>query len=279
MTRPRFVSVKSLGCAVLAALPSLAISAEVPANPAAPSMNIAICDDDNEWPPASYYVRKNGVKTRAIAGFALEVLDEIFVRHDIKYTVDLISWPRCVALSTIGERFQMVLNFSYNPERLKNYYFSRAYYATTAYYYYSRKNNPDGLKISKPADLKRYRICGVQGFNYSGYGLAAKDVDQGAKDFTALISKLKLNRCALFVEKDEVIMSYEKIGMHFASDPDLAKAQIPGLPLKRFYFGISRKFPRSAELHALIDDELLRMEEDGRLGALWKKALTIKEAR
>jgi polar amino acid transport system substrate-binding protein len=279
MTRPRLTRVLPLLLSGLLATGGSACAAELRNNPPSPLMSIAICDDENEWPPASYFVRRGGVRTEAMAGYALDVLDEIFTRLNIRYSVTLIPWPRCVAVATKGEQYQMILNFSYNAERLKQFYFSRAYYATTTYYYYSRKNNPQGLAIHGAADLRKYRACGVQGFNYTGYGFGPHEVDQGTKDFTSLIAKVKLGRCALFVEKDEIMVAFAKIGKNYLADPDLAKAPVPGMKPTRFYFGISRNFARAAELHTLIDDQLLLMEESGRLVELWKKASATTVAR
>ena len=238
-------------------------------------ISIAICDDENEWPPYSYYQRVNGKKTENLTGYAVAVIHDIFSRHGVDYTIDLIPWPRCVAVTTLGKEFGMVLNMSYNVERTKSFLFSRPYYATTAYYYYSRHNYPKGLPISTAADIKKYRVCGVQGYNYEGYGLAPGDVDQGAKNFSALISKVKLGRCALFLEKDEVMTAYAAIGKNYLADPDIGKAPVPGMKPNLFYYGISKRYAHADEVLAIIDDELLQMEQNGRLAELWRKASTI----
>lgn len=238
-------------------------------------MSVAICDDENEWPPYSYYQRVGGKKTAVMTGYAIAVIDDIFVRRGVEYTIDLIPWPRCLAVATLGKDFGMVLNMSYNVERTRAFHFSRPYYATTAYYYYSRRNHPRGLPIETAADVKKFRVCGVQGYNYEGYGMAHGMVDQGAKDFTALINKVHLGRCALFLEKDEVMMAYAAIGKNYLADPDIGKAPIPGMQPNLFYFGISKRFARADELRTLIDEELQQMEANGRLAELWKKASAL----
>jgi polar amino acid transport system substrate-binding protein len=246
------------------------------AAPAAQAQNIAsvaICEDENEWPPYSYFLRAGGQRTRQVVGYAVDVIDEIFKRHQISYRIDMIPWTRCMAVAALGKEYQMVFNLSYNQDRVKNFLFSRAYYATTTYYFYSRKNNPQGLAITKPADVKKYRICGVRGYNYAGYGLAAGDVDQGSNDFGALIAKMQLGRCALFLEKLEVMAGYGAIGKDYLADPDIGKAPVPGMRPTLFYYGVSRNYPQAASLMATIDEELLRMEASGRLFELWNKAM------
>jgi polar amino acid transport system substrate-binding protein len=242
---------------------------------ASSGISIAICDDENEWPPYSYYLRADGRKTATVTGYAVAVINDIFVRRGIGYTIELIPWPRCVAVATLGKDYGMVLNMSYNVERTKSFYFSRPYYATTSYYYYSRRNHPRGLPISAAADIRKFRVCGVQGYNYEGYGLASGEVDQGAKNFIALISKLKLGRCALFVEKDEVMVAYAAIGKNYLADPDIGKAPIPGMKPDLFYYGISKRYAHADQLLAIIDTELQQMELNGRLAEFWRKSSTF----
>lgn len=267
MTKTRFRSL-SLWLAVgLCAAHGSALSAA-----ARTALSVAICDDENEWPPYSYYQRIDGKKTTRVVGFAVDVIDDIFNRHGIDYSVDLIPWSRCLAVSSLGRDYAMVFNLSYNAERAKAFLLSRPYYATTSYYYYSRRNHPKGLAINSLADLKKYRVCGVQGYNYDGYGLSSGEVDQGARSFTALISKVKLGRCALFPEKDEVMMGYAAIGKDYLSDPDIGKAPIPGMKPDLFYFGVAKRYAHAEEVHAMIDAALVQMESNGRLAELWRKA-------
>jgi polar amino acid transport system substrate-binding protein len=240
----------------------------------APAINsISICEDQNEWPPYSYFRRVNGKKTTALTGYAVDVIDKIFTRRGISYKIDMIPWSRCLAVTSLGEQYAMVLNLSYNPERVKSFMLSRAYYATTAFYYYSRRSHPNGLDISSLADIKKYRVCGVQGYNYESYGLTRGEVDQGATNFPSLISKMQMGRCALFLEKDEIMLAYAAIGKNYLADPDIGKAPLPGVKPDSFYFGISRRYPQAEQLRSLIDDELRQMETSGELDALLRKAV------
>jgi polar amino acid transport system substrate-binding protein len=244
-------------------------AAEAPAS----GISIAICDDENEWPPYSYYQRVDGKKTGVVTGFAVDVIDEIFRRRGVDYTIVLIPWTRCLAVAALGKDYGMVINLSYNAERTRNFLLSRPYYATSSYYYYSRRNHPAGLSIAAPADIKKYRVCGVLGYNYEGYGLARGEVDQGARSFTALISKVKLGRCDLFLEKGEVMSGYAAIGKNYLADPDIGAAPIPGMKADLFYLGVSKRFARAEQVHAMLDEELQQMESSGRLVQLWRTAI------
>ena len=274
MTEPQRRSIPGFLLCVALAIPLAALASQ---GKEAPS--VAICEDENEWPPYSYFERVGGRKTAKLTGYAVAVLHEIFTRRGVEYTIDMIPWPRCMAVATIGEQYGMVLNLSYNEQRARAFLFSRPYYSTTSYYYYSRRNHPRGLDIKSVGDIRKYRVCGVQGYNYDGYGLAPGEVDQGAKTFSALITKVQLGRCALFLEKDEVMTGYAAIGKNYLADPDLAKAPVPGMKQDLFYFGISRRHSHASQLKQLIDEELRQMEASGRLEDIWRQASAVAGKR
>jgi polar amino acid transport system substrate-binding protein len=233
---------------------------------------VAVCDDENELPPFTYYERQGQHKTAVLSGFAVAVIGDIFSRRAVAFSIDMKPWTRCLAVSVLGKQYGMIINMTYSVAREKNFLFSRPFYSATSYYYYSKSNHPLGLSIHSPADLHSYRVCGIQGHNYEGYGLAAGEVDQGAKNIDVVIGKLKLGRCALFVEKDEIMNGFTLIGKPYLADPDIGKAPVPGLERTPFYFGVSRRQPRAEELRKLVDEELLAMEASGKLADLWSRA-------
>ncbi len=260
----------------LALLPARAADLPPATDPAKP-LSISICEDENEWPPYSYFLRVDGKKSQKLVGYAVDVIDEIFTRHHIRYRIDMIPWARCMAVTKIGKQYQMVLNLSFSPERMQALLFSRPYYSTTVYYYYSKRRHPDGLAVKGPADLRSYRLCGVRGYNYVGYGIDAAAIDQGAGDFTALIAKMHLGRCDLFLEKNEIMTAYAAIGRDYLADPDVGRAPMPGMKPGLFHFGISRKYPEAESLRTLVDQELVRMEDSGRLHEIWIRASRLNK--
>lgn len=234
-------------------------------------LTLAICEDQDEWPPYSWLERKNGQKTDKVVGYAMDVIDSIFARHGIQYKISLIPWSRCLAELRQGQQYQMALNLSWSEERANTYLLSRAYYSTTNYYYYSRKKYPNGLPINSVADLKQYPACGILGYNYTTYGFKPGEIDQSAKSFESLIAKLHLGRCALFLEKNEVMAGFGAIGKPYLDDENLGRAPVPGMVPTPFHLGISRAMPQGLALQALLDREIGLMEESGQLQALWKK--------
>ena len=232
---------------------------------------VAICEDGSEWPPYTYFERRDGKKTERIIGFAVDVIQDIFSRNGLLYSLELIPWARCQAEVKLGKNYQMALNLSYSEERNRNYLLTRPYYQTTNYYFYSRRQYPNGLAIHSVADLKSYAVCGLLGYNYTGYGLKAGEVDQQARDFPAVIAKLHNRRCDLFVEKLEIMTGFLAIGEPFLQDKDLGRAAIPGMEHAPFHMAISPAMPQAMALRKLLDEELLKMESSGKLKALWQK--------
>ncbi|HEY0589989.1 MAG TPA: transporter substrate-binding domain-containing protein, partial [Pseudoduganella sp.] len=186
----------------------MAVALGVTGNAFAAISHIAICEDENEWPPYVYRQRGADGTPGKLTGYAVDVISEILARNKISYSFDLIPWPRCQAVATLGKEYQMVLNLSYNPERQRNFLLTRAYYSTTTFYYYSRRHHSAGLKIAGLGDLRKQRVCGIHGYNYVNYGLPPGEVDQGARDFSTLIAKLHAGRCTLFLEKQEVMAGF-----------------------------------------------------------------------
>lgn len=232
---------------------------------------VCICDDGLEWPPYTFYKRTASLeKTGMLTGFSIDVVRTIFQKHGISFSVELVPWKRCLNRVKTGAPFHMALNASFSSERAADYFMTRPYYQTTNYYFYSKKCHPDGLDIRSVHDLKRYQVCGLLGYNYETYGFGNGGMDQGAKTFPALIGKLHLCRCTLFMEKIEILAGLAAIGRPYLADPDLGRGRIPGMQPTQFHMLISRKIPFGKRLHRLIDEALLEMEKDGSLDRILK---------
>jgi polar amino acid transport system substrate-binding protein len=204
-----------LTAVILVVVSASAIAAGQAAPAQAPA--VAICDDENELPPFSYFVRAGGARTPAIGGFAVAVIRDIFARRGIPYRIDMKPWPRCQALAAIGYEYGMLMNLTYSDEREKSFLFSRPFHYMHSYYYYSKERHPDGLDIASAADLRNFRVCGIAGHNYRIYGLAPAEVDQGANNVETVLAKVKLGRCALFLEKDEIMTGCAMLGKRWVS--------------------------------------------------------------
>ncbi|MFO1250880.1 MAG: transporter substrate-binding domain-containing protein [Inhella sp.] len=243
------------------------------ANPALGT--VAVCDDVAEWPPFTYRERDaRGQAQAKVVGYSVEVLRRILAPQRITLKVELLPWVRCLREVESGQQFQMALNASFSPEREARFLLSQPYYETTHTYFYSRKVYPRGLQLRDVADLTRYHICGVHGYNYSAYGLSDEQVDRGALDFSRVIAKLHAGRCEIGIEKLEAVAGFKRLGRDLLADPDLGHAPIPGLARGEFHMLISRQHPQGEALRALIDRGLKALRESGELRELRQRYLS-----
>ncbi|WP_169719604.1 substrate-binding periplasmic protein [Psychromonas aquimarina] len=227
---------------------------------------VRICDDSGEWPPFIHYQSRE--KTDQIVGFSVDVIEAVFAENNIKFSIELVPWKRCLREVESG-KYDMLLNASYSEERAEKYYLSSGYYAITPYYFYSRKHNPNGLPIRSKTDLSGYRVGGIIGYNYDYWGLETSEVDRDANDYNHLIGKLHRHRVDLFVENLEVIVGFTLLGQNYIDDPDLGYAPIPDALPTLFYMLFSKN-ERGEELMRLVNKSLADMQSSGQLQKLLK---------
>lgn len=234
---------------------------------------VRICDDGAEWPPYTYYKRVNGRPSAELVGYSVDVISAILKKAGIPYTLELLPWVRCLKEVASGQHYQLALNASYSEERNRNFLLSLPYYRTSNYYFYAEPAHPKGLAIEQFADLKRYRICGLRGYNYTIYGLATSEIDDGARSFSAVITKLKRGDCDLFLEKYEVLAGFATIGQDMLSDTTLARRPVPGMRPTEFHMLASRQHEHSAELLRVINEGLRELQASQQLRAMLAKYL------
>jgi polar amino acid transport system substrate-binding protein len=242
----------------------------VQAQPAA----VRLCVDDN-FAPFEYALPRAG---HSVQGATVSLIERILKRSNTPYSVEWFPWTRCLAYIKQGT-IQIGMDAYYDARRNKDIVYSEPYYTLTPQYYYSRKHFPHGLAISRLADLKRYRGCGVLGYSYTHYALKKEDLDAGALDHASLIRKLKIGRCDYFVEELEVMRGYSLTGQPYLQDPDLGHAATPGAIAPQLHFILSRATPDLWRLLPLINREVIRLRDSGEVQRLIKANLRRTELR
>jgi len=231
---------------------------------------VYICDDGAEWPPYSYYQRIDGAPTESVVGFSVDVIQRIFAEREIPWQLSLIPWKRCLREVAEGKHYHMLLSAGRNPERNRTYLFSEPYYHMHTSYLYSTKHHPQGLAIVGREDLKRYNVCGIQGYNYIVFGLSAEEIDTGTADYEALVKKLLNGRCELSIDRLEILMGFKAIGKDFINHPDLAYRIIPGEPVEPFHMMFTRnEFGR--QLKRTVDEGIGKLRASGEMEAMMRK--------
>ena len=230
---------------------------------------VSICDDSAGWPPFTYLIHIDGKKK--VVGFTVDVLNTIFKKAGLKYSIVLQPWKRCLAEVAHGVHKQMLLNASYNENRAKTYLFSDPVYITVPNYFYSKDTFPKGIKITKPEDLKKYKVCGLLGYNYKIYGLEDEQVDTSTKNFDSLIPKLKLNRCQVFIEQYEIIAGFGITRNHnYLGESWLGHAPLPYMKPTSFYMLFTRN-KEGRRLQAIVNKGLEAIKASGEYDDLLKR--------
>jgi polar amino acid transport system substrate-binding protein len=225
----------------------------------------------NDWPPFEFFQRENGRITDKIIGYNIDVLNDIFSKHGIKYHLRAYPWARCLVYLESGEKIQMLLSTSLNEERKSKYLVSDRVYTTTPSYFYLKKNFPNGLNIKIPDDVLAYNeICGRHGYNYVNFGLDNKNVERYSKDFDSLMGMLKMDRCNIVLARFEVIAGHALIGKRYLEN-EIGHVPVPGVPPESFHFLISKNYPHGNELLKIINAGILRLRKQGRLKEILKK--------
>ncbi len=231
---------------------------------------INITDDGNQWPPYTFYKTVNGKRTGELTGYSVDVISEIFRERGIRFRIKLLPWKRAQVEVEKGTSYQMFLNATYSRDRDKRYYISEPYYSTNGYYFYSRKKYPDGLRIKSLNDLKKYRIAGLLGHNYTDYEIRDKDIYLGSGDYESLALQLHTGRYDIFLESREIVAGWSILNRDILSDKSLGYMRVPDMKPVNFHMMFTRN-ETGLELKRIVDAGLRKMARSGGLDKIRMK--------
>jgi len=227
--------------------------------------HIYACGDAAGWPP--FHFMQNGL----VHGFDIDVLERILPPAGIDFSVTLVPWQRCLNGSKDGW-FHILLSASTNPEREQTYALTDSYYTLSPSYVYNSHRFPEGLNIEGPEDLSSYRVCGLRGYNYTGFGIPNTEIDRSSNTFAQVSQKTLNGDCDLFLVRYEVL-----VGFSPTREPvliqGLAEHPFPGGKSDRFYLMVPKAYPHHEALVALLNQGIREMSADGTLDELLSRYL------
>lgn len=243
---------------------------------------VKICDDIGEWPPFSYFERDSeGNVTPQLTGAVTELLEEVFKIVDVKHSISMLPWKRClmsVANFDRIQKYEIFINGIRSPEREEKYLISKPIYKTHQGVFYSSIKYPQGLPLYKASDINKFRICSIYGydidFNNELYDFN-KDtkVDDGAKDSLAALKKISLGRCDILINSKEPIYGSVKIGK-FQLPKDIKSMNMPEIKPTEFYIFIAKKSPRGNILLKEINKAIEILQNNGISTKIFNKYLS-----
>lgn len=226
---------------------------------------LKICDDEGGWPPYTFVDPKN---PEAITGASVEVIVTILKRAGYEPQITLLPWKRCLAEVEAGTT-QMLLNASYSDERAQKFLMSKPYYSVRTELFYLTSKYPTPPKIATVADMKKYRHCGMFGYNYTMYELPESQLDSGAKDEPSRMKKLRLDRCDFILGDVEILKSFSAMGQLDISGT--SSIPIPGAKPKDFHAMVSKASPEGEKLLKIINDGITTLQKDKTYAKILKK--------
>ncbi|MFT7184775.1 MAG: polar amino acid transport system substrate-binding protein [Pseudohongiellaceae bacterium] len=234
---------------------------------------IRFCAGIHEWPPYYYFKRVKGKKTKEVGGLDLDLFEEIFTKNGISYSVELLPWKRCLKEVMKGENYDIVFGGGLNEYRRANYITTEEYYTVMPSYLYSKNKFPAGIKAKTPSDLSKYgQRCGVAGFNYVNFGQRNEDIEMGAKNYEALVTKTLAHRCDISFVRYEILIGWEKLlNLDLIGNKNLVLADVPGIPPESFHLMISKNYQYAPELKQFFDLEVKKLQDSGKIRSLFAK--------
>lgn len=113
-----------------------------------------------EWPP--YVYNQDG----KIAGYSVEILNEVFAEMGITATYDQYPWKRAIKLVFEGIA-DALFHASPNEERRQYCYYPEEYLAQSRYVFFIRKEDARRLKFDSFDDLLGHKVGITQGYSYT----------------------------------------------------------------------------------------------------------------
>ena len=258
----RFLALRRLGAVLFPALMLwTTMSADVKAQEP-----VKVCDDISPWPPYSYPSPiGEGKIANKQTGAMVEFLDDLFKEIGLEYTLSLKPWKRCleaVKKSSGPSNFEVVINASFSSERAKNYYVTKPIYRTTPGAFYSVDAFPAGLNLRSRSDLKKYKICGVRGYNYLEYGLSDSDISSVSGSLKAILKMMGKGRCEIIVSSMEPVLGTKLFGDKIAPN-NVRAVPVPDVPPATFHILISRESSRGLLLLERLNIAIDKFTNDG----------------
>jgi polar amino acid transport system substrate-binding protein len=237
---------------------------------------VKICDDSREWPPYSYFPRTHGKIDRSqLTGAMIELTQHIFHLMQMDYTITAMPWKRCLHevahFKKLGD-YEVAIEGTLSEERLQQYYASTYVYTTTGGYWYSTRQYPQGPAIQTPADLKQYSLCGIQGHNYTGYGITPDLIRNRPSTYQSALDMVSKGRCNLFLSNLPIPLGKAKLG-ELTIPEDVVGKKVPHLSSGTFHMFIAKGSPRAYELSTKINQAIHLLSLRGTTHKIFDKYL------
>lgn len=229
------------------------------------AQTLKICDDESGWPPYTFADPKN---PKAVTGAAVELVVEILKRADYQPQITLLPWNRCLLEIEEGS-MAMTLSATHTQERAQKFLLSKPYYRMNSALYYLTSKYPTPPKVGSGAEMKKYKYCGLLGYNYAMYDIPESNLDAGARSEATRFEKLRLGRCDFVLGDVEILNNFAAMGQIDLTG--IGQIPIPGAKPKEFHMLITRMPVGGDRLLRVINDGIAATIVDKTYAKIFKK--------
>lgn len=196
--------------------------------------SISFCEDP--WPPYTYGAHGEVPEK----GYAVDFLNEVSKRIDVKFSMTLLPWKRCLLMAKNGS-IDGVMLLTKNSKRERYLEFTVPLISDNNLLWFRSDENLAANSWDSFEDLKSYRIGVVAGFNYGEAFIKAKEEYnfniEVVNDVKSNFNKLALGRIDVFFVNlsaaNEVLKEEHELKVKFKFLDKLFE-KVP------FYIGISK---------------------------------------
>lgn len=223
---------------------------------------VVACGGDNNWPPMSYATPDSP----QVKGFSADVLRAI-IPSDKDLLIQLRPWVRCLTEVTRSDGADIVMSFLRNPERDKQFLFSRPYASLAPAYIYLSSRYPTP-PVRTLADLAPLKVCALRGASTAYTRLPPESIDAGSNNYTSLMVKLNKEYCDVVVDMQEVIQGHRKLGSIPLVSGQHTVTLLPETEPHPLHFGVSRGHPQASSLVERLDRGIQNLQRSGALAKM-----------
>lgn len=228
---------------------------------------VRACDNDQDYPPFRWQQQGADGRTE-IKGLGLTLLRQILATHNWRLELDLLPLRRCLQEVATGQRYQLIISSSANPERLKTYRATEPFDYVHFHAFYLRSRFPEAPPVQQKSDLLKYKICGLAGHNFAMFDIPAERIDTGAENFAAVFQMLRSGRCEVLPYNLEAIQGLRLIGQDVLGSGEFGHQLISDVPPAPLVMLVTRSHRQSLSLLKMINRGLAAMTVSGELQQL-----------
>ena len=225
---------------------------------------VRACDNDQDYPPFRW--RETGADGQLeIKGLGQALLRHILTKHGWRLEIDLLPLRRCLQEVAQGRHYQLLINSSPNPERVRTYLLTEPFAYVHFHSFYLQRRFPERSPVQSKQDLQQLRVCGLAGHNFSMFGLSAEQLHTEAESFPAVFQLLRNERCDVLPYNVETIKGFRLLGQDLLANGEFAHSPIPDVPRSPLLMLIAKPYRYGDALREMINTELAAMRASGEL--------------